>query len=114
FASNSFFLPERGKEGFMLSRTSTVLSTLHAVQDFMTTHANELGNLNTSASRQALDAIEGALSDYARAQAKSKNGGSAAGTRTRIAKNTLLVKYLRPIAAIAQTNLSQSPDYAEL
>lgn len=97
----------------MQSRTSMVLSTLHAVQDFMTTHASELGNLNTSGSRQDLDDIEAALSDYARAQAKSKNGGSAAGTRTRVAKNTLLVKYLRPIAAIAQAKLSQSPDYAE-
>src|ERR1043166_2242341 len=97
----------------MKSETSTVLSTLHAVQEFMTTHASELGNLNTSASRQDLDQIEATLSDHARAQARSKNGGSAAGTRTRVAKNALLVKYLRPISAIAQSKLSQSPDFAE-
>lgn len=98
----------------MKSITSTVLSTLHAVQDFMTTHAGELGNLNTSASRQDLDSIEAALSNQARAQASSNNGGSAAGARTRVAKNALLVKYLRPIAAIAQAKLTQSPDFAGL
>src|SRR5206468_4772326 len=74
----------------------------------------ELGTLNTSGSRQDLDAIESTLSNQARAQAKSKNGGTAEGSRSRIAKNILLVKYLRPISAIAQSKLSQSPDFAAL
>ena len=85
----------------MLSETATVLSTLHAVQAFMTTHANALGNLNTSASRQDLDSIESTLSNQALAQASSRNGGTSTQTRLRVAKNTLLVKYLRPISAIA-------------
>jgi hypothetical protein len=98
----------------MLSETSTALSTLHAVQAFMTTHADALGNLNTSASRQDLDSIESTLSNQALAQVSSRNGGTATQTRLRVAKNSLLVKYLRPMSAVAQAKLSQSPDFAEL
>jgi hypothetical protein len=98
----------------MLSETATVLSTLHAVQAFMTTHAQALGNLNTSASRQDLDSIESTLSTQALAQVSSRNSGTSTRTRLRVAKNTLLVKYLRPMSAIAEAKLSQSPDFAEL
>lgn len=98
----------------MHSRTSTVLSTLHAVQDFMTANANALGTLNDSASRRDLDEVESTLSGLAVAQARSKNGSRSAVTRKRVVKNTLLVKYLRPISAISQAKLKQSADFAEL
>src|SRR5206468_8364983 len=65
-------------------------------------------------SRQDLDSIEATLSNQALAQASSRNGGKSAGTRQRVTKSALLVKYLRPISAIAQAKLSQSPDFAEL
>jgi len=98
----------------MQSKTSTVLNTLHAVQEFMTTNASALDNLNDSASRRDLDEIESALSGHAVAQARSKNGNKSAVTRKRVVKNTLLVKYLRPISAISEAKLNQSPDFAEL
>lgn len=96
----------------MQSTTSIVLSTLHAAQAFMTTHADALGHLNSSSSRSALDAIEQTLSEHAQTQAAARNGGTSAGSRLRVARDTLVVKYLRPIAAISEAQLSQSPDFA--
>jgi len=98
----------------MQSHTAITVNTLHAVQGFMDTNAKALGTINTSASRRDLDAIEAELSEHAAVQAGSKTAGKAAVTRKRVARNTLLVKYLRPIAAIAATNLTQSPDYGSL
>jgi hypothetical protein len=98
----------------MLSKTSVVLSTLHNVQEFMTTNAGALGGLNTSESRRALDDLEAALTGHATSQTRSKSGGKAAVARQRVLKSALLVKYLRPISAIAEAQLSQSPDFVEM
>jgi hypothetical protein len=98
----------------MLSHTSVVLSTLQNVQEFMTTNATALGSLNTSESRRALDIIEEALSGHATSQTRSKSGGKAAVARQRVLKSALLVKYLRPISAIAEAQLGQSPDFMEM
>lgn len=98
----------------MLSKTSTVLSTLHGVQGFMTTHADALGSLNTSASREDLDAVEAQLSTHAATQAQSRYGSASAVTRNRVVRNALQVNYLRPISAIAEAKLASSPDLGTL
>jgi hypothetical protein len=98
----------------MLSKISVVLSTLQNVQEFMTTNASALGRLNTSASRRALDALEGDLSRYAASQTRSASGRKAAIARQRMLKSVLLVRYLRPISAIAEAQLAQSPAFREM
>ena len=98
----------------MKSNQSMVLTTLRLVQQFMTDHASELGDLNTSRSRITLDDVEAKLSAFAVSQA-----GARSISRTTVAKqaglrNVLLVKYLRPISAIAEAQLDHAPDFAEL
>jgi hypothetical protein len=98
----------------MLSNESTVLTTLHRVQQFMTNHAGELGDLNTSRSRQALDDLEAQLSSFAASQTGARSVTRTAVARQKVLKNTLLVKHLRPISAIAEAQLDQAPDFTEL
>ena len=98
----------------MMSRTSTVLNTLQNVQLFMTKNADVLGTLNTSASRKALDDLEATLSGHATNQTTAASGTKAAIARQRVLRNTLLVKFLRPISAVAQAQLNQSPDFLAL
>lgn len=98
----------------MRSRTSTVLSTLRGVREFMTTNASALGTLNHSDSRRDLDEIEAELSDHAVAQAGSRASRPSAAIRKRLAKDALVTKFLRPISAIAEAKLQQSPDFAGL
>jgi len=98
----------------MMSRTSTVLNTLQNVQLFMTKNADVLGALNTSASRKALDELEATLSGHATNQTSAVSGTKAAIARQRVLRNTLLVKYLRPISAVAQAQLNQAPDFLAL
>jgi uncharacterized protein with FMN-binding domain len=98
----------------VLTKIAVVLSTLQNVQEFMTTNASALGSLNTSGSRRALDALEGDLSSHAASQTRSGSGRKAAIARQRVLKSALLVKYLRPISAIAEAQLAQSPDFIEM
>jgi hypothetical protein len=91
-----------------------VLNTLQSVQTFMTRNNGVLGNLNTSASRKALDDLEAQLSDHAASQTSAASGTKAAIARQRVLRNTLLVKYLRPVSAIAEAQLNQSPDFIAL
>jgi hypothetical protein len=98
----------------MRNTQSAVVMALRQVQDFMTTHADQLGNLNESDARTALDDVEATLSGYAASQTSARGGRKAAIARQSVLKNALLVKYLRPIAAIAEAQLDHAPDFAEL
>lgn len=97
-----------------MSRTSTVQNTLENVQLFMDKNAAVLGNLNTSASRKSLDDLEATLSSHAASQVGAASGTKAAIAKQRVLRNTLLVKSLRPISAIAEAQLNQSPDFIAL
>lgn len=98
----------------MLSEQETTLTTLHSVQDFMTNNASALGTINQSNSRQLLDQLAVTLRGYGVNQAGARSGRTTAVARLRVLRNALLVKYLRPISAIAEAQLSQSPDFTEL
>lgn len=98
----------------MKTRTSIVLSTLQTVQLFMDTNASALGSINTSSSRKNLDDLESTLRSHAASQTQSASGGIAAVSRQRVLRNSLVVKYLRPISAIAEAQLNQAPDFLAL
>src|SRR4051812_3689882 len=98
----------------MLSKQETTLTTLHSVQEFMTSNASALGAISQSDSRHALDELAATLREHAVSQAGARSGRSTAIARLTVFRSALLVKYLRPISAIAEAQLSQSPDFTEL
>jgi hypothetical protein len=98
----------------MMSTQETTLTTLHTVQAFMTNNASALGTINQSSTRQALDELAATLRSHGVSQAGARSGRKTAVAQLRVLRSALLVKYLRPISAIAEAQLSQSPDFTEL
>jgi hypothetical protein len=98
----------------MMSTQEITLNTLRKVQDFMTSNASALGTISHSSSRQALDELAATLRSHGVSQAGARSTRTTAVARLTVLRSALLVKYLRPISAIAEVQLSQSPDFTEL
>lgn len=98
----------------MQATHATVLNTLQRVQRFMDTNASALGTLNTSGYRRILDDVVSTLSDHAVNQATSKRVGSAETAKQRVLRNALKLNAMRPIAAVANAQLKQVPEFGAL
>lgn len=98
----------------MFTRQGNVMESLRAVQDFLDTNADRLGNIGTSGARLRLDETIALLSTHIADQ--SGEHLTAMGlTRQQFARRkTLLRDHMAPVARIARAELPVTPELAPL
>jgi hypothetical protein len=96
----------------METRQRNKLNTLVRILLFLDRNANDLGGVSRSAVRMELDALVQHLDSQGRQQATAGGGLRLCLLRREALRRDLLIRHLRPIAAIAQVTLDDTPGAA--
>jgi hypothetical protein len=89
----------------------SIISTVQAVQGFLTANAGQLGGVATGVASKKLDDIAASLDAHGREQEARAIAARAATVKRNSARHTLIVDHMRPIASLAAAELE---NYAEL
>ena len=83
----------------------TILSTLQRAQRFIQNHEGTLGAVASSGTRRRFDDAIATIEQATVDQEAAKRLAMAGTARQRVARNTLMLGHIRPIAAIARAEL---------
>src|SRR5215208_6745439 len=89
----------------------SVVTTLRAVQGFLTKHAGYLGGVATSGARKKIDEITASLDAHGREQEGRTLGARMATVKRLNARQALIAEHMHPIAHVAAAELK---NYNEL
>jgi hypothetical protein len=91
-----------------------VLESIRAVQNFLDTHADRLGEVNKTGVRQQLDQVVADLTGHVTSQTDHTFVGLGATRKQRALRRALVKDHMRPIARIATADLPPTPEVQPL
>jgi hypothetical protein len=87
---------------------------LRRVQQFLDAHADAVGTVNSSESRQKLDRAVAAIDPVTEVQGSRMRQGRGETSRRRALEQELLLTQMRPITKLARAKLKDVPNFAAL